>query len=67
MAELEAKPNVAYKGVWEAGRDYMNGDAVTKAGSLWICRLNHLSSEPGVDFTGWTLAVKKGRDGKTAR
>jgi hypothetical protein len=67
LAALEEKPSVRYCGVWEAGKDYMNGDAVTKGGSLWICKLNHVSSEPGVDYVSWQLAVKRGRDGKDAR
>jgi hypothetical protein len=67
LAALEQKPSVKYRGVWAPGTMYAAGDAVTQQGSLWIARTNHLQSEPGVDFVGWTLAVKRGRDARAPR
>jgi hypothetical protein len=67
LAAVEVKPNITYRGVHESGRSYMAGDAVTKSGSLWISKLNHIKSDPGTDPVGWQLAVKRGADGRDAR
>jgi hypothetical protein len=68
IAELEAKPNLAYRGTHEDGRAYKAGDAVSWQGSLWICLRSHVASNHGIDHDGtWQLAVKKGRDGRDAR
>jgi hypothetical protein len=53
IAALEAKPSVKYCGVWAANGDYSVGDAATHKGSLWICKSNHVQSEPGVDYVCW--------------
>ena len=66
LARLESRPHFAYCGVWSEGTDYRAGDAVTNDGSLWICR-RACATEPGVDFDSWTLAVKRGRDGRDRR
>lgn len=65
--ELESKPSVRYLGVFEEQREYREGDAVTWGGHLWIARSSSTGVRPG--FAGenskeWTLAVKRGRDGK---
>jgi hypothetical protein len=63
IKELEERPTIKYCGVWRDDATYDEGNAVTKSGSLWIARLNHIQSEPGNDGgVGWTLAVKRGRD-----
>jgi hypothetical protein len=60
LGALEQKPHVKYLGVWKAGAMYEPGDAATHGGSLWICKAA-TRGEPGKDFPGWTLAVKRGR------
>ena len=40
-------------------RTYQPRDAVTKAGSLWVCNVE-TKGEPGKDFVGWQLGVKRG-------
>jgi hypothetical protein len=53
-----------YRGVFKAGEVYGLGDAVTWAGSLWICGADATTDKPGEGSDAWQLAVKKGRDGK---
>jgi hypothetical protein len=63
-------PIVIYRDVWRAENDdgsqkfYERGDCVTWAGSLWIAQ--ERTSEKPDGGKGWRLAVKKGRDGKSA-
>jgi hypothetical protein len=55
--------SLQYRGVHEAGTAYDAGDTVTYGGSLWHC--NSLTKDrPGEGNPAWTLAVKRGRDGK---
>jgi len=54
-------PVVVYRGVFKEGDDYERGDMVTWGGSLWHCD-TPTKEKPGTD--SWTLAAKKGRDGK---
>jgi len=55
-----------HRGVFKAG-DYQPGDTVTWGGSLWHCD-EPTSDKPGEPGSkGWTLAVKRGRDGKDGR
>lgn len=54
------------RGVFKAGADYEQGDAVTWDGSLWIAQKS-TSAKPGTgsqEATGWRLAVKRGSEGK---
>lgn len=51
-----------YRGVYHKGQEYVAGDSVTWAGSLWIA-LEPTSSQPG-SGDGWQLSTKRGRDGK---
>lgn len=53
-----------YCGVFKEGHPYEVGDMVTWAGSLWHCNKDTISKPDSED---WTLAVKRGRDGKSAR
>lgn len=60
----EPGKSIIYKGVYAAGGEYQEGNAVTYGGSLWIA-LEDTKEKPG-DGKGWQLAVKRGRDGKDA-
>jgi len=60
--ELEL-PIVIYRGVFDPEHEYRPGDCVTFGGSAWIAR-TLTSTRPG-EGDGWTLAVKRGRDGKS--
>lgn len=59
-------PCVIYRGVWEEGRSYAKGDAVTWGGSQWVAK-EVTTAKPGDSAPAsraWQLAVKAGRDGK---
>lgn len=58
-----ALPAMVYRGVYEADRTYHPGDTVTFGGSAWVCNAQ-TSAKPGETEKTWTLAVKRGRDGK---
>jgi len=58
-----ALPAMVYRGVYVPGRVYAPGDTVTFGGSMWVCG-STTSERPGDEAGGWTLAVKRGRDGK---
>lgn len=57
-------PVTIYRGVFKSGIEYRPGDTVTWAGSVWHCHsvTSDKPGEPGCQ--GWTLAVKRGRDGR---
>jgi hypothetical protein len=60
---VRSEKSLKYRGVHEMGAAYDTGDTVTQGGSLWHC--NVLTKErPGEGSKDWTLAVKRGRDGK---
>lgn len=56
-------PAQIFRGVYETGRTYQEGDTVTYRGCQW-----HANAEtddiPGEGKTAWTLCVKQGREGK---
>jgi len=56
-------PMMLYRGVYVVGKVYDTGDCVTWAGSLWHCNAE-TTTRPGDGSPAWTLAVKRGRDGK---
>ena len=60
---LSMIPAMIYREVW-VQREYQPGDVVTRDGSMW--HANRVTREcpgtPGKD-TGWTLCVKRGKDG----
>jgi hypothetical protein len=56
-------PFPIYRDVYKEGEAYERGDLVTWGGSVWHCD-KATNAKPGTD--DWTLAVKKGRDGKDA-
>jgi hypothetical protein len=53
-----------YKGVWKAG-GFDVGDVVTMDGSMWVA-LKTTDTKPGEYAKEWQLAVKRGRNGKSA-
>lgn len=55
-------PTMIYRGVFKDGDDYQCGDVATFGGSLWHCD-KETREKPG-QSNDWTLAAKKGRDGK---
>lgn len=60
---VRSEKSLKYRGVHEPNVAYDVGDTVTLGGSLWHC--NVLTKErPGEGSKAWTLAVKRGRDGK---
>lgn len=60
-----AIPALIYRGVWREGETYDRGDMTTWAGGVWHCDKDGCTGKP--DSGDWTLAVKRGRDGKDAR
>lgn len=57
-------PIQIYRGVFKSDDPYHQGDTVTWAGSLWHCNVTGTKALPGDGSSDWTLAVKKGRDGR---
>jgi hypothetical protein len=51
-----------YKQIWQPDTVYSKGDFVTLGGSLWHAN-KETDQKPG-NSDDWTLAVKKGRDGR---
>ena len=64
VAELEQYP-FRYDGPHESEKVYERGSFVTKAGSLW--HANYKTATAPGDGLAWTLAAKRGRDGKDLR
>lgn len=56
-------PVPEYKGVYEKGAQYLEGDSVSQAGGVWIAKSDNPEGSPG-SCPGWQLAVKRGRDGR---
>jgi hypothetical protein len=59
----DGKAGLTYQGVYQEKNAYDPGDVVTWAGSMWHCN-EFTTSKPGENTKGWTLMVKRGRDGK---
>lgn len=57
-------PAMIYRGVYQDGGTYQKGDTVTWGGSLWHCDAGETAEKPDSAEKHWTLAAKKGRDGK---
>lgn len=57
-------PVPIYRGVWKEGAAYRVGDFVTWGGSLWHCDVDETTEKPDGAAKHWTLAAKRGRDGK---
>lgn len=57
-------PALIYRGVFKSGETYQPGDTVTWGGSMWHCD-EESTDKPGENGSkGWTLATKRGRDGR---
>jgi hypothetical protein len=57
-------PTLIYRGVFKSGDVYKRGDTVTWGGSMWHCD-EESTDKPGESSSkGWTLATKRGRDGR---
>lgn len=54
-----------YRGVYREGV-YQKGDTVTFGGSLWHSNKDDNTEKPDTGSGAWTLAAKRGRDGKDA-
>ena len=65
IEQLEAHP-LKYCDVWKSGGDYRAGNFVSWGGSVWHCNEDATTEKPGTS-AAWTLAVKRGRDGKDAK
>lgn len=59
-------PVMVYRGVFKDGQTYARGDTVTWGGSLWHCDAEETTDKPDGAEKHWTLATKRGRDGKDA-
>lgn len=59
-------PVMIYRGVFKDGQAYCRGDTVTWGGSLWHCDVDQTTDKPDGAEKHWTLATKRGRDGKDA-
>ena len=57
-------PVMIYQGVFKSGQEYLPGDTVTWGGSLWHCDEQTQDKPGGAGSKGWTLAAKRGRDGR---
>jgi integrin beta 3 len=56
-------PVMIYRGVFKEGETYQRGDTCTWGGSLWHCDAD-TADKPDGQQKHWTLAAKRGRDGK---
>jgi integrin beta 3 len=56
-------PRFKYQGVFQDGRAYREGDAVTNGGSLFIARKDSPAGKPAAEGD-WQLAVKQGGQGR---
>jgi hypothetical protein len=65
VVDIPVEIGMRYREVWLESGDYRPGDVVTHKGSMWIAKTN-TAGEPGSDITGWTLAVKRGNNGRDA-
>lgn len=56
-------PVMLDRGVFKEGAAYLQGDAVTWAGSIWVAQKDSPEGKPEAS-RDWRLGVKRGRDGK---
>jgi hypothetical protein len=48
-----------HAGTWQTGRSYGAGEFTTRSGSLWHCKRDFATGEPGAS-ADWKLVVKRG-------
>ncbi|SKB27154.1 hypothetical protein [Sphingopyxis flava] len=63
--ELEF-PVPIFREAYKEGRDYRKGDMVVWGGSLWAATKD-TDAKPDSPDSGWMIAARKGRDGKSAK
>ncbi len=63
--ELEF-PIPIFREAYKEGREYRKGDMVVWGGSLWHANEN-TKAKPDTEGSGWMIAARKGRDGKSAK
>ena len=63
--ELEF-PVPIFREAWKEGRTYSKGDMVVWGGSLWAATKD-TDVKPDTEGSGWMIAARKGRDGKSAK
>lgn len=63
VKQLENRPVMEYQGVYDAEKQYDEGDVVTHGGSMWHCNKAHTGEFSNEAFT---LCVKKGRDARVS-
>jgi hypothetical protein len=56
--------SVEYCGTFVPDRVYTVGQLVTLDGSIWHCNNDATTTRPGDGTRAWTLACKRGKDGK---
>jgi hypothetical protein len=66
LGQIESKVIPDYQGHWEDDRFYKIGQAATLGGSLWIA-VADTAQRPSTHSKEWCLAVRSGRDGKSAK
>lgn len=59
-------PVLQDRGPYRDSTSYLKGHGVTYGGDFWICQEDN-PGPPGKDFAGWRLAVRKGRDARSAK
>lgn len=59
-------PFPLYARQWKDGNEYKEGDLATWDGSLWHCDIDE-PGKPGTPGGGWTLAIKRGQDGRPGK
>jgi hypothetical protein len=64
LASVEDRPGLRYRGTWDENQQYNRGDFATDRGSLWHANRATRDRPPGA---AWTLACKRGRDGRDAK
>jgi hypothetical protein len=61
---LEQRPAMKYCGVFDKSQKYFEGNFVTESGSIWHANCETTGVVPGEGSPVWTLAAKRGRDGR---
>jgi hypothetical protein len=63
--QIEKIERRKYVGVWKDTGKYYEGQFCTHDNSMWHCNCDGTEQRPGTG-PDWTLAIKRGRDGKDA-
>ena len=57
-------PAMIDRGVFEQGKEYLQGDVVSWGGHMWVVKAERTEAKPNEGAGDWRLAVRRGRDGK---